>query len=322
MYTFQLSSVISQHGLLYHFFADDSQLHDSAVPAQVPQLVDRVPQLVDRVPQLVDRVPQLVDRVQTCIESVADWMATNRLKMNDSKTEIIPIGSASKLSQASLSPITLSGTEIPFAEKVRNLGVFLDQNLSMENHISLLCKAAYLQLRKIARIRQYLTAESTNRLVVAFVLSRLDYCNALLAGLSDEKINRLQRIQNHAARLVLRKSKREHVTPLLRTLHWLPVRARIDHKLASLCYKCLHCDTIPPYLADLITPYVPQKSLRSQSALLLTVPSVSLKSFGERSFAFAGPKTWNSLPLEIRKSTTLTTFKSKLKTYLFRKYLD
>lgn len=157
---------------------------------------------------------------------------------------------------------------------------------------------------------------------MAFVLSRLDYCNALLAGLSEEKINRLQRIQNHAARLVLRKSKREHVTPLLRTLHWLPVRARIDYKLASLCYKCLHCDTMPPYLADLITSYVPQRSLRSQSALLLTVPSVSLKSFGERSFAFTGPKTWNSLPLEIRKSTTLTTFKSKLKTYLFRKYLD
>jgi hypothetical protein len=79
---------------------------------------------------------------------------------------------------------------------------------------------------------------------------------------------------------------------------------------------------MPPYLAGLITPYIPQRSLRSQSALLLTVPSVSLKSFGERSFAFAGPKTWNSLPLEIRKSTTLTTFKSKLKTYLYRKYFS
>jgi hypothetical protein len=87
-------------------------------------------------------------------------MAASRLKMNDSKTEIIPIGSASKLSQASLFPITLSGTEIPFAEKVKNLGVLLDQTFSIENHISLLCKAAYLQLRKIARIWQYLTAES------------------------------------------------------------------------------------------------------------------------------------------------------------------
>ena len=151
--------------------------------------------------------------------------------------------------------------EVPFIDRVRNLGVYFDSSLSFDSHIGQLCSGLYLQLRRIGQIRSYLTINSTKKLV-AFVLSRLDYCNATLAGLSDDKIAKLQRVQNMSARLVLRKSRRDTVTALLLELHWLPMRARIDYKVATLCYHCLHNSKTLMYRRELIKQYIPQRSLR------------------------------------------------------------
>ena len=143
---------------------------------------------------------------------------------------------------------------------VKNLGVFLDNTLSMLQHISHLCRSAYLAMRQIASIRRYLTDKKKNKkkttvqLVCSFVLSRLDYCNATFAGLPATHIARLQRIQSNAARLVLQKSKRQHVTPLLKQLHWLPIQRRIDYKLATLTYR--HFDgSLPQYLSSRLDIY-------------------------------------------------------------------
>jgi hypothetical protein len=122
-----------------------------------------------------------------------------------------------------------------------------------------ICRGLYLQLRRIDHIRPYLSLESTKEIAVAFILSRLDYCNAVLGGIHDEKIAKLQRIQNSAARLVLRKSKRDSATALMRILHWLPVNARIKYTVATLCHQCIHNYEMPLYLTELITPYVPKK---------------------------------------------------------------
>ena len=122
----------------------------------------------------------------------------------------------------------------------------------------------------------------------SFVLSRLDYCNATLAGLPATHIARLQRIQNNAARLVLQKSKRQHVTPLLKQLHWLPIQTRIDYKLATLAFR--HFDgSLPQYLSSRLDIYQPSRSLRSSNDWLLKVPRWKLKSFGYRSFSYQGP---------------------------------
>ena len=129
----------------------------------------------------------------------------------------------------------------------------------MEQHISHLCRSAYFAMRQIASIRRYLTEKKTTvQLMCSFVLSRLDYCNATLAGLPATHIARLQRIQNNAARLVLQKSKRQHVTPLLTQLHWLPIQTRIDYKLATLAFR--HCDfdgSLPQYLSSRLDIYQP-----------------------------------------------------------------
>ena len=120
------------------------------------------------------------------------------------------------------------------------------------------------------------------------------------------------------ARLVLQKSKRQHVTPLLKQLHWLPIQTRIDYKLATLAFR--HFDgSLPQYLSSRLDTYRPSRSLRSRNDRLLRVPRWKLKSFRYRSFSYQGPVVWNSLPTDLKLSSSLASFKSKLKTHLFKK---
>ena len=143
------------------------------------------------------------------------------------------------------------------------------------------------------------------------------YCNATFAGVADEQIMRIQKIQNNAAWLILKKLKCDHVTPLLKELHWLPVKYCIQYKLAMLVFR--HFDsTLPPYLSSSLCTYQPSSSLRSFTERLLKIPKTNLKTFSERSFGYIALTVWNSLLADLRASPSLPAFKANLKTYLFR----
>ena len=238
LYMQSLSNVICKSGHSYHFFADDSQLHNSSIPSDFLAFVHSF---------------------KDCIEDVAEWMSDRKLKMNDDKTELIAIGTKSMINQVTpnLTPVSISGYDIPFSQSARNLGVFIDETLSMDVHIKYLCRIIFCQLRRLSKIHPFLSTDAANKLAVSFILTRLDYCNSLLAGLSDNKLNELQRIQNHAARIVLRKPMHVSATSMLKTLHWLPVKARIQYKIACLCFQCLCHNTMPSYLSDILHPYLP-----------------------------------------------------------------
>ena len=150
----------------------------------------------------------------------------------------------------------------------------------MQDQIGSVCRASFLELRRIASIRPFLSHNAVVRLVSSLVTSRLDYCNSLAAGLPAHQIARLQRVQNSAARLVLRKRKREHVTPMLKELHWLPVKFRSQYKLAVLAFR--HFDgSLPQYLSNLLHTYQSSRTLRSSEQKLLTIPRRKLKTVGE-----------------------------------------
>ena len=141
----------------------------------------------------------------------------------------------------------------------------------------------------------------------------------MLSFLAPQNLDRLQKVQNNAARLIYRSSKFNHVTSLLYTLHWLPIEKRIDFKLASLCFKSLN-GSAPTYLSDLIYFYTPSRQLRSSAdTRVFRITSFRTKSSGQRSFSYQVPTTWNKLPASIRHACSVSSFKSSMKTFLFLK---
>jgi len=150
------------------------------------------------------------------------------------------------------------------------------------------------------------------------VISRLDYCNALLASASKGQIDRLQKVQNHAARVVMKKRMRDHVTPLLRELHWLPVEYRCQFKIATFAYR--HFDkSLPNYLSDRLKSRECRREVRSNAIKRLDPPKKpNLKTVGGRTFSQIAPSVWNSLPSDLRAADSLPHFKRKLKTHLFQ----
>ena len=164
----------------------------------------------------------------------------------------------------------------------------MDSNLSMEKQVTNLCKLANNQIRSIRLKRRMLDRKTSEMLVHAFITSRLDYCNALLYGLPQRLESKVQRIQNNAARVVSKTPKREHITPVLEGLHWLPVHYRCIYKILLCTYKALH-GMAPAYICELIT--VRQRTgmrLRSEQAIVLEVPpKPRLPSYGDRAFYIA-----------------------------------
>jgi len=156
-------------------------------------------------------------------------------------------------------------------------------------------------------------------LVYTFVSSRIDYCNSILAGVSGQLLQRLQSVQNAAARLVTGAKRSDHMTPILRQLHWLPVRQRITFKTAMLVYKCRH-GMAPPYLSTYCEPtssHGGRCHLRSAESGQLNVPRTRT-NYGDRSFAVHGPVMWNSLPADLHQmNISLPVFKKRLKMFLF-----
>ena len=196
-----------------------------------------------------------------------------------------------------------------------------DSHISMDAQISSVCRATHFHLRNIRAIRHLLTDDAAASLVHALVTSRIDYCNSLLFGLPDCKLNRLQRIHNIAARIVSRCSKSDHITPVLHSLHWLPVQQRITYKLMLLTFKCIH-GLAPSYLAELVSLHQQPRALRSGSQHLLHVPRSRLKTYGDRCFEVAAPTEWNKLPMALRETKSLPMFKSMLKTHLFTLFVS
>ncbi|XP_054864080.1 uncharacterized protein LOC129348233 [Amphiprion ocellaris] len=289
LYMLPLGDVIRRHGISFHSYADDTQLYIAVSPD--------------------DTGP--IDSLLNCILDIKSWMAVNFLQLNQDKTEVLVIGPEGQREKL-LSKLQ----DFKPANFVKNLGVIFDSELNFMPHIKNITRIGFYHLKSIARVRPFLSQASMEVLMHAFISSRLDYCNALLSGLPKKSILNLQLLQNSATRVLTRTRGREHITPVLKLLHWLPVRFRIDFKVLLLVFKCLN-GLAPSYLSDLLLTYRPSRILRSSGSGLLSIPQARTKTHGEAAFSHYGPRLWNSLPENLRTAETVDIFKRRLKTHLF-----
>ena len=160
------------------------------------------------------------------------------------------LGTSQQLAKITVSDVPLLSAVVTVVDSARNLGVIIDSQLCLDAQVAAVCRCGYYELRQLRPVIRSLSAKATETLVQAFVSSRLDYCNSsLLYGVADGLYRHLQSVQNAAARLVSGVRRRDHITPTLRRLHWLPVRQRVLFKIAVLVYQCLNGQA-PSYLAD------------------------------------------------------------------------
>ena len=255
--------------------------------------------------------------MERCLENVIIWMAEHKLKMNNSKTEIILYGTKQQVSKSNITELNVGTEVVKCVKSVRDLGVFMDSTLTFDLHIRKKCQIANNQLRNIRSVRKHLSQNATEILVHGLIHSHLDFCNGLFSNLPEYQINRLQTIQNRAAKLVVNASYEQPSSPILQSLHWLPVRARIQFKILTTVFKCLN-GTAPAYLSDLISIKQHRYSARSSKLLMLQEKRTNTK-FADRSFEVVGPRWWNALPAEIRNLSSESSFRRELKTFLFRK---
>ena len=262
------------------------------------------------------------NHLQLSAQNIKSWMDSNRLKMNCAKTEYIIFSSRNQVHKISNCSLNVNDDHIVKSKSIRYLGTTLDENLSLLENVKSKCKKAMYNLRRIRSIRQFLTFKACEQLILSLVISHLDYANSLYAGLPKSTLKHLQRIQNMAAKVVLKLNRLDSSTEARRELHWLPIQQRIDFKILTLVYKTINKES-PQYLRDLlqmVTYNDLTQSLRSNSgAQNLFVPKTKRKMFADRSFSVYGPKIWNSIPGKIRLSKNIVTFQTELKTYLFAK---
>ncbi|XDV52311.1 hypothetical protein PO909_021054 [Leuciscus waleckii] len=272
------------HGFSYHCYADDTQLFLSFQPDD----------------------PTVAARVSSCLADISTWMKEHHLQLNLAKTELLVLPANPSLQHDFT--IQLESSLITPSRSVRNLGVTFDDQLTFTDHISKTARSCRFALHNIRKIRPFLTEHATQLIVQALVISRLDYCNAPLAGLPACATKPLQMIQNAAARLVFNEPKRAHVTPLFISLHWLPLAARIKFKALTLAYRTI-TGSAPSYFHSLLRVYIPTRHLRSVNERRLVVPSQKATKSLSRTFSFTVPCWWNALPTLIRNAESLTTFK-------------
>ena len=306
IYIIPLSNLIKKHGLSHHGYADDTQIY------------------IEFDPKTKDSLKNALHKIESCIEDIRKWMILNKLKLNDDKTEAIIFASPRNLIKIKeLHPTIKIGTaDIYPRDSVRNLGVIMDSTITMQSHIKAITKSMYFHMRTIRHIRHYLDDDTCKKAINALVTSRLDYANALLVGISESGLHRLQVAQNCAARIITGTKPSAHITQVIFELHWLPVHQRIKFKALCIIYNLLHKKAMPSYLKSLISQQKPSRTLRSTSSGVKLPVQRTINKYGDKRFDTWASKHWNDLKPHILELPTLHAFKRALKTVLFKQHFS
>ena len=279
-YSAEVVAIVQHQGFKVHAFADDLQIYGSTAQ---------------------NGAADLMARMSICIECVASWMSSNRLRLNQSKTELILLGTNPRLLHCEGLGMTVCGADVRPVECVRDLGVLIDSNMTLSNHVNNVAGICFCQLRQLHIIRCSLTTDAAHSLVRALIHTRVDYCNGLLTAGPKYLLDKLQSVLRAVARLVLQLPYCASVSDIMwRQLHWLEMPDRVRFKLCTLVYRCLH-GLVPHYLSDLCTPAMVHAQLGSSVTFerSLSIPRTKTRTLVPRGFYFASSAAWNSLPVHL-----------------------
>ena len=291
IYVRSLYSTVKQLKFAIHGYADDHQIYRSF--------------------KKIDEYAIMTNEIPNCFQQVSFWMIRHFLQINPGKTVVIVFGSPSLLYQLHIKGVFLNADVcIRLSPVVKSLGFHIDAELTFKYQVNKLKSKLLHKLRKIGRMRVFLTNEQIKILVQSSILLSIDYCNSLYYNCTKSVINQLQMIQNHACRVIFGLKRKELVEEKLKSLHWLKVQQRIEFKIILLMFKCIH-SAAPLYLKELFY------NNDFGEMRTLSLHSSGVTALNEKAFQFAGIKLWNSLPNAIKGLTDINVFKKKVKTYLF-----
>ena len=245
LYIQPLSNLIKRHSLSVHLFTDDIQIKTSILPQQDHSAISSA---------------------ATCISYVKYWMIENKLQLNDEKTECLLIHPNRCKQNLNCTSLSFGHNVEAFSTIAKNLGFHFTDDMRIDAHVQDICSKVFIDIRRISSIGHLRSIDATKTLLSAFVLQKLDYCNYLFYGSPMYMPERLQKVQNSAARLIFQCRKQNHISPLLISLHRLPINARIEYKLSVICHS-FSSSLSPIYLSDLLSVHEPQKI----NAILLTI---------------------------------------------------
>ena len=295
-----ISRVISSP---FHLYADDLQLYRHFDLTELSQAV-------------------------TCLNSdlvaVNSWAESFGLLVNPDKSQAIIIGSSrlrSKIDWKAVPDIEYSGVKIQYCDKVRNLGLIMDCRMSWVAHVNEVSKRMHFSYHSLKRLQFFLPFKTKIMLAQSLLLPILDYADVCYLDVGEEQLNKLERLQNLAIRFIFGLRKYDHISHFRAQLNWLPIRLRRDMHVLSVLFNILNNRYSPSYLHSRfnLLPY-PTRSRRSCLTHSLDIP-ISKTGFGKKSFSVHAAVLWNNLPKTIQQSTSIDTFKIRVKQQLFKQVI-
>ena len=285
-----MSAILKYHKIGYHVYPDDTQLY---ISFKCKQLLESI------------------SKVNSCLSDIRRRMITKKLKINDSKTEFIVFRSPQLRCDLSGLSVNVGESQITQSLKVRDLGVTFNQFLNFDDHITAICRSTYFHIRNIRKM--------CSTIIHALISCRLYYCNSLSYNVPTHKTDRMQRLQNRCARILTKSPRREHITLVLKSLHWLKIQDRITYKILMLTYKSYYI-IASTYLYELVSwreSYVNTRlGADHHQLIMLLISKDCSNSFLERSFIYAAPCEWNKLS-ECIWTSNFDSFRKSVKTMLF-----
>jgi len=304
IYTRTLKDIFDSNDVKYHLYADDTQFY---------------------IPFNPDESQEAIEKITLLIDEISRWMNSRFLKLNESKTEILVIGDKRNLCKTNLNGkmIKIGMNEITIKESVRNIGCNFDNNLHMDCQINKVVRNTNIQLRKMYKIRKYITQDVAVVLTQALITSVIDYQNVVLYNLPSRSLKPLQLCLNRCVRLIFKLKRCISTKPYMKRLKWLPIKGRLEYKILVLIQKALIFKK-PSYLYNLVDYAEPNKHfyLRRNVETFNLNMEYPRNNLENRIFRIYAPKLYNSVPMSIRNLNNIDIFKKRVKEFLLKIYLE